>query len=114
MSETTLMHDIMTSCISPAVRLFRNNVGLFTLIDKRKIRTGLCVGSSDLIGWKTVQITPEMVGQKIAIFTALEVKDDPRDSGSPEQKQFIKQVRLSGGIAHIVRSPEEAKQLLEG
>jgi len=55
-------------------RLFRNNVGVF--MDRRgnKIRVGLYPGSADLIGWRTITITPEMVGTQIAQFLSVEVK----------------------------------------
>ena len=33
-------------------------------------------GSSDLIGFKTVKITPEMIGQEIAQFVLLEIKTE--------------------------------------
>ena len=70
------------------IRIFRNNTGMayrggkietarrgvLCLKNARPIHFGLCVGSSDLIGFKTVTITPEMVGQKLAVFLAVEVK----------------------------------------
>lgn len=78
----------------------------------RPIHAGLCVGSSDLIGWTTVEITPEMVGKKVAVFTALELKTG-KQNASPEQLNFIKQLKKAGGIAGVVRSAEEAKTTIE-
>jgi hypothetical protein len=94
--------------------LFRNNTGTAyqgrkatidsrqVLTDIRPIQFGLCVGSSDLIGWTEIEITAAMVGQKVAIFTAVEVKKD-KGRISKEQTNFIKQVRKSGGIASVMR-----------
>ena len=70
------------------------------------VKYGLCVGSSDRIGIVTVTITPEMVGRDVGIFCAWEVKD--KSKPSDEQINFINAVRSAGGIAAVVRSPDEA------
>jgi hypothetical protein len=108
-NETTIQHKIMLAASRvPGVRLFRNNTGF----DKTaKVRYGLCVGSSDLIGWKTITIKPHHVGQKIAVFVALEVKT-PTGRPTTEQLNFIDVVDSSGGHAGIVRSEEDAVTLL--
>ena len=49
-----------------------------------------------------------MVGQKIAIFTALEVKT-PKGKPTPEQIAFIDCVRKFGGISGIVKSVDDAR-----
>ena len=82
------------------------------LIDKPvPLKAGLCKGSSDLIGWMPVEITPEMVGKKVAIFTAIEVKTK---SGrvSADQVNFIEKIQEAGGIAGVARSEEDAINLL--
>jgi|LakMenEpi03Aug12_release.lakeMendotaPanAssembly.Ray.scaffolds.fasta_scaffold45299_10 hypothetical protein len=86
-------------------RLFRNNVGLATTRNGHTIRYGLCTGSSDLIGWTTREITPEMVGQKVAIFTAVELKTK-NVRVTPEQWIFLEQVKKAGGIAILHREPQ--------
>jgi VRR-NUC domain. len=68
-------------------------------------------GGSDLIGYRRVRVTPEMVGQEIAQFAAVEVKT-PRGRVRPEQQQFIDHVLSAGGIAGIARSVDEAKDIL--
>jgi hypothetical protein len=101
-------------------RLFPNNVGMAylgkvrhlgngsVLIENAQpVRYGLCKGSSDLIGWTTIEITPEMVGKKIAVFTAIEVKTT--DSLRKEQKDFLNLVEQSGGIADVARSTDDYK-----
>lgn len=57
---------------------------------------GLPVGFPDLFGWTTITITPDMIGKKIAIFTAYELKATGRLS--KEQKQFRKALLEMGGI----------------
>ena len=95
--------------------LARNNRGKFRTLDgKRIIEAGLSIkGSSDLIGWTSVTITPDMVGQTVAIYTAIEVKT-PKGRVSPEQQHFIDMVNKAGGRAGIARSPEEAVMIALG
>jgi len=102
----------MVAASAAGARVFRNNVGLFDTKDGRKIRTGLCVGSSDLIGWTPVQVRPDMVGKKVAIFTALEVKAG-RGSATKDQAAFIEAVKNAGGIAEVVRGEDQALDLLK-
>ena len=103
------------------VRLFRNNVAMawtghvierkgntITLLNARPLHAGLTKGSSDLIGWTTVEITADMVGKKVAVFTALEVKAKPNSRRSDEQINFISQLQKSGGIGFFSADPADA------
>lgn len=92
------------------VRLWRNNTGALKDTNGRLVRYGLCKGSADLIGLRTIEITPDMVGQRIAVFTAIEVKD--RGRPTPEQLRFLEVVRAAGGIAGVARSVEDARSIL--
>lgn len=68
-------------------------------------------GGSDLIGYRRVTVTEEMVGQDVAVFAAVEVKT-ARGRVRPEQQQFIDHIRNAGGIAGIARSVDEARGIL--
>jgi hypothetical protein len=76
------------------------------------VQFGLCVGSSDLIGFQSVTVTPEMVGQKVAIFTAIEVKTET-GKVSEQQTKFLNMVARFGGIGAVVRSVDDAVDLLK-
>ena len=113
MSEQRIQQEIRLACSNGPVRLFRNNVG--RLPDPR---TGRWVefgvggnGSSDLIGWKRVTITPDMVGSTVAVFTSIEVKT-ATGRLRPEQRQWLDAVQAAGGIAGVVRSVGDARALL--
>jgi len=112
-SEQSIQQHIRLRCSTGPVRLFRNNTG--TLYDRqgRPVTFGLEKGSADLIGWRTITITPDMVGQAVAVFTSLEVKAE-RGRVSPEQRQWLEAVQAAGGIAGVVRSVEDAQTLLTG
>ena len=71
---------------------------------------GLCKGSADLIGWRTVTITPEMVGQQVAVFTSIEVKSATGRLRS-EQQQWLDAVQKAGGIAAVARSVADCESL---
>lgn len=70
------------------------------------------VGASDLQGWTSVTITPEMVGCKVAVYTAIECKESGGGRRSDAQENFIMQLRAAGGIAGFASSPEEARALV--
>lgn len=126
MKETNIMRLIMIAVSRlPGVRIFRNNTGLawtgqskstgsgtVVITDARPLHAGLCKGSSDLIGWTTIQVAPEMLGKKVAIFTALETKT-ASGRATPEQLNFIKAVQDAGGIAGVARSESDALRIVQ-
>ena len=131
MSEMPFLRGILLACSRGAVRLFRNNTGQawqgkttrFTkpatiivgagdllIRAPRPVNFGLCEGSSDLIGWRSVTITPDMVGDTVALFVACEVKDRARVT--EEQERFLQAVKSAGGIGVVARSVDEADAAL--
>jgi hypothetical protein len=91
-------------------RLWRNNVGALRDQRGQLVRYGLCPGSSDLIGYRTITITPDMVGQRVALFTAIEVKDRARPTD--QQQAFISLIQHAGGLAGVARSVPDALSIL--
>lgn len=105
---------------------FRNNVGVGVVgkIDRdhrkrvyvvhhgRMIRFGLHTGSSDRIGWRSIEITPDMVGKKLAVFAAVEVKT-ATGRLSQDQRNFLAQVAEAGGIAIVARGPADIPEIPE-
>jgi hypothetical protein len=110
-TEQQIQQHIRLTCSTGNTRLFRNNTGTLRDQHGRPVSFGLCKGSADLIGWRTVTITPEMVGQQLAVFTSIEVK---AASGRlrPEQRQWLDAVQAAGGVAGVARSVDDAKALL--
>jgi hypothetical protein len=89
-------------------RLFRNHVGKLQDAKGKWHSFGLCPGSGDLIGWKSVVVQPEDVGKTIAVFLSIEVKSEKGVVRS-DQKAWKEAVLRHGGIAIVARSAEEAK-----
>ncbi len=56
----------------------KGNWKVIELHRAHKITYGLRKGSSDLPGWRTVKITPDMVGERIAQFCAVECRGGGR------------------------------------
>ncbi len=111
------------------VRLFRNNVGLAWVGDSvvklkngdvllkngRPFKAGV-EGMSDLQGWVSRTVVPDMVGQRVAIYTALEIKTTGHRTQKDrleKQLAFIATVQQHGGIGALVESVEQAKEMLK-
>lgn len=112
-AETDLQQRIRLALgVRHDLRLFRNQVG--QLPDPktgRSVQFGLARGSADLIGWRTVTVTPDMVGQRLAVFTSIEVKT-PNGRLTPAQHAWLGAVRSAGGIAGVARGVGDALQIV--
>lgn len=118
----------------PDVRLFRNNVGQawqgkklkyqpgaihrvqrgdLILKEARPVTFGLAVGSADLIGMKRVTITPDMVGQTLAVFTSIETKT-LTGRKREEQIDWTNFVRWFGGYSGFARTAQDFSNILDG
>ena len=110
--EQQLQNEIRLALGSlPDVRLFRNNVGALKDPRGQLVTYGLCTGSSDLIGLRRVTVTPDMVGQQLAVFTALEVKR-PGQTPTEAQGKFLGMVHGMGGLSGVVTSIADAKGII--
>ena len=106
---------------------FRNNVGGAwsgrkvgvlkngdTVIrNARWIDFGLVKGSGDTIGWKTVTITPDMVGKDIAQFLSIEYKTDDGKT-RPDQITWDRNVWNAGGLTGFARSDDDVRRIIAG
>lgn len=95
--------------------LTRNNVGVLTDKTGRPVRYGLfneskslneTIKSPDLIGWRSITITPDMVGRNIAQFVGRECKREgwtfnPNDEHEKAQKRCIDMINAAGGDARF-------------
>jgi len=104
----------------------RNNVGSWTDITGREIRYGLLneskkqndeIKSSDHICIVPVIITPEMVGQRVGIFCALETKRTgwhltPGDKRGQAQLAYHQLVKAYGGYAGFVTCNADVRQII--
>ena len=113
-AETEVLRTILLS-IQGISTLFRNNVGSLKTRTGGHVTFGLCEGSSDLVGWRSITVTQNMVGRQLAIFTALEIKS-PGAHTNPKhlkkQTHFIETVRKAGGIAGFADSHVSALKIL--
>ena len=79
----------------------------------RPFNTGLPVGFPDIFGAVPVTITPDMVGQTVAIFAGIEIKT-PTGRIRPEQQNFIDFMLSIGARAGVARSTEQAVKIARG
>ncbi len=134
--ESKIQTDIRDKLSHGRVRLFRNNVGQGIMVNHKhaftaqaiitkvidlcrslgghaqRIRFGLAVGSGDLIGYRRVTITPDMVGREVAVFLSVEVKT-AKGPVREEQYRWADHINSVGGVAVIARSLEQAQELLD-
>lgn len=127
MAESEFTRRCMKLATTLGSRLFRNNVaqawvankvidlpgGDKRLVNPRPLHAGLVAGSGDLIGWTPVLVTPEMVGQTLAVFTSVETKSltGRARAGQPE---WADAVRGAGGYAGFARSEDDLRDILCG
>lgn len=122
-NEADFGRHLMKLATMMSARLFRNNTGMawqgkvrknrdgsITISDPRPLHAGLVVGGSDLIGWTPVRITQEMVGDTVAVFTAVEVKAGTKPT--VEQLAFIEAVKKAGGRAGVARSDADLTAII--
>lgn len=125
MSETANSDAIKEFFSLRGDRLFRNNSGALKDKSGRLIRFGLGneseklndrLKSSDLIGWTPRLVTPDMVGEVIAQFMAIEVKETGWKMAGPTaegeaakreraQLRFINMLRNEGGVGGFMIDP---------
>ena len=112
--ETVLQQNIRLALGQHSnLRLFRNETGKLPNPRTGKwVRFGLAKGSSDLIGFKTVKITSEMIGQEIAQFVSLEIKTE-RGKLTDIQQNWLQKVKSSGGIVGVARTVKDALNILK-
>lgn len=97
----------------PEIKLHNNPVGR-VFFKGDWITYGLSPGSGDLIGYHSVIVTPEMVGQRVAIFASVETKRRQGGRKGEKQVNWAEQITAAGGIAGFANSPEAARKLFYG
>lgn len=108
------------------VTIFRANVGegwtgsnvshsydTVTIKNARRFKTGLPNGFPDLFGIRSVVVTPDMVGKRVALFAFIEVKK-PHGRISENQKHMHKFLLDCGAIGGIAHSADESAEILGG
>lgn len=123
-SERQIQNEIRNA-LADAGLFFRANVGkawtgdqahrispqVLHLQNPRPFDTGLPPGFSDLFGATPIKITDDMVGQTLAVFTAIEVKS-ATGRVSMRQERFLDAVARVGGFGGVARSVDDALRIL--
>lgn len=122
-SEATVQAEVRLSAVKHDIQLWRNNVGVLLDGTGRPVRYGLAneskelnqkIKSGDLIGWRPVFITPDMVGKVIAQFVSIECKGEKsktKKSRAVAQREWAKLVQKAGGLALLLARGIEADDL---
>ncbi len=125
MKESNIQQNIRLAATDNDCTLFRANAGVawignkmtrmkdgsLVIHDPRPFH-GMIEGFPDLVGWKTMTVTPDMVGQKIAIIVMPEVKT-PTGKKREAQERFEKKALADGVRYGFVRSVEDFEKLVK-
>lgn len=125
-SEEVVQQAVRLDIARHGMTPMRNNVGAMQAVDGRVVRFGLMndskalnerFKSSDLIIPRSIVVTPEMVGQTVAVFAAVECKASDwqfraTDAHSVAQQRFIDLVLAAGGMAGFATSIGDARGIL--
>lgn len=119
-SESLIQKEYRLELSAAGLLVWRNNSGVAKREDGTPVRYGLAnesrqmntnVKSSDLIGVKSVVVTPEMVGKTVGIFFAREVKKEGWNyTGTlveQAQYRYIKLVNDAGGDAAFYNGSQD-------
>lgn len=122
MSESKVTSHVRLAAAQLNTPLWRNNCGGFYDNTGRFIRYGLGseaeLASSDFIGIRPVLITPDMIGQVLGVFTAVEMKAEnfkfnKNDKHLLKQKHFIDIVQQYGGFAGFASSVDDFYRIIK-
>lgn len=75
-------------------------------IEGQPIRFGLGTGTLDLVGWRPVRITADMVGTVIAQYAEVDAKTQGYRRMNAEQKNRARAIREAGGFAGVAMRVE--------
>ena len=110
-TESTVLRSIRLRMAKLKLLCLRYTVGTFFAPDGTIVHVGE-KGVSDLIGITPHVVTQEDVGRTVGIFTALEVKRPKGGRVRAEQGPFLRVVNANGGLGAVVRSEEEAEEVV--
>lgn len=122
-SESEIQQLIQLEAAKYNCILLRNNSGCFKDSTGRLVRYGLGMTSpnqnyksSDLIGFTEITIDSSMIGKRVAVFTAIEVKKEAwrstKNTREALQENFINWVKMRGGIAAFINNVDDFIRLL--
>lgn len=110
MNESNLTKRIMLA-LPEIVRVFRNHVGAVKDQKGTWHQFGLPRGSADLVGYSKIEVTQDMVGKTIPVFTSLEVKTN-KGKQHEAQLKWEAGMRKINAIHGVVRTPDDAEQIV--
>lgn len=77
------------------------------------IKFGLIEGSGDTVGWKSIIITDDMVGKRIAQFLSIEYKTS-KGKAREKQVKWHEVVWKAGGLTGFARNDDDVRDIVRG
>jgi len=126
MTEAAYQSQMRATAARHGLWLFRFNVGgawtgkrvagpagCVTLANARWVDFGPPPGFPDTAGWMRYTVRSEDVGRTLAVFTGIEFKNATRQA-TAAQKNFVRVLLESGGLAAVARPPMDWADVLAG
>lgn len=128
--ESLASDNVLLAANANGCRLYRNNSGvaydeksnrpIFFGLGNDGVKNDESIRTHDWIGWHQVTITPDMVGKKLAVFTAIDAKKlgftrktcYPIGTREYGQDKFARRVIAAGGIAGFATNAEDVTTLI--
>jgi len=125
--HSNILTEALVRATARGWRLFRNEIGtafhgkvtaeypssagkVVELVCARRVTYGVCnPGGFDLLGWQTVKITPDMVGMRVAVFTAIDGKTEGYTTMSKAQRNFARELCKAGGVVVVARREKDGE-----
>ena len=112
-SETDIKSECRKAAKSYSSTLFNNPRGAYQTQWGGWVTYGVGGdGGHDLIGWRSIIVTPEMIGQRIAIFTSVETKKPGHKTEKKRlenQTDFRDAVLAAGGYSGFAECWQDLK-----
>lgn len=103
MKEGDIGRGIQIALTRFGARVFRNETGAYEGPNGQWVSYGLCLGSSDLVGWTH---TGRFLAIEVKTWRGL--KEFNRPGKCLKQKNFLSQVNNIGGVGFVTDSIENA------
>lgn len=116
LGAVTIRNNVGAAWVAPPNRQkkFNKDGKLYVTLEQPMwLDYGLGEGSADTVGWKSVTVTQDMVGKKLAVFTSIEYKT-AKGRAKEKQVNWHNAMKQAGAYSGFVRCEDDVDLILSG